>query len=196
MSIKFGLYETPQPKKYQGKQLIHARVLPTDTKRLDDICKYIGDASSLTPSDIKGTLQAFFDYMTMHLRYGSNIELEGLGHFSISLKSQQTITSKGKPTVKVTIDGVNFRCSKRLKEEIAYANLEKVKLAPPQFDSIDVRRKRMISYLKENNMINRNKYAQLNGCSYYLAGKDLKQFLQEGTIQTVGALTHKVYVLA
>lgn len=195
MSIKFGLYQTPQPEKYKGKPNIHARVLSTDTKHLEDICKYIGDASSLTPSDIKAALQAFFDYMSMNLRYGSNIELEGLGHFSVALKTQQVTMTSGKRGVKVTIDGVNFRCSKRLKNEISTAKLKKVKVPANPSTSVDTRRKRMIDYLEENGMINRQRYAWLNGCNYYLAGKDLKQFLEEGLIATEGRSTHKVYLL-
>ncbi len=89
MYIKFGLYDTPRPKGYTGKKMTHARLLPKDTKHLNEICEHINEVSSLSSADVKSALEAFFKYMSLYLQDGSNIELEGIGIFSVALKSKK-----------------------------------------------------------------------------------------------------------
>jgi predicted histone-like DNA-binding protein len=195
MEIKFTIHETPRPKDSAGKCMQHARVLPTGTKRLEDICEYINESSSLNSSDIKGALEAFFKYISSQLRAGYNVELEGLGHFSVSLHSRETKSEKGKDMVNVEINGVNFRCSPRLKNEVKKSCLKKVKRSSTPFTDIRKRKERMLEYLKEYGFINLRRYAALNACSCYRAGNDLKAFVEQGVIACSGGTTHKVYLL-
>jgi predicted histone-like DNA-binding protein len=195
MEIKFTIHETPKPKDATGECTQHARVLPYETKRLEDICEYINEVSSLNSSDVKGALEAFFKYISFQLRAGCNVELEGLGHFSVSLHSRQAKNGKGKDVVNVEINGVNFRCSPRLRNEVKKARLKKVKRSSTSFPDIRKRQERMLEYLKECGSINLRKYAALNACSRYRAGNDLKAFAEQGIIACSGGTTHKVYLL-
>jgi nucleoid DNA-binding protein len=141
-------------------------------------------------------LEALFDYVALELADGYNVELENFGHFSVALSSRQKTNNEGKERMHVTIGGVNFRCSSRLKKEVQKTELTKVKKEAHPFPSIKEREKRMIAYLKKENAINVSEYIGLNGCSRYCAQNDIKAFLEKGIIIPSGVATHKVYRLA
>ncbi len=194
MPIKFSIHQTPKPKDSTSRTIYHARIEPSGTKHLEDICEYINEASSLSPGDIKGALESFFMYISKQLQRGFNVELEGLGHFSVALCSKQVKNEQGKEVTDVEIDGVNFRCSPRLKKAVKKSQLKKVKRVSAPFPDIGKRRERMMEYLETHGTINQRQYASLNGCSRYRAGSDLKIFTDEGIIITSGGTTHKVYI--
>lgn len=191
--IRIGIYKTP---KNSGDGLSHcARVITQGTKRSDQICKFISDASSLNSSDIKGVLEALTTYIGRELSYGYSVELEGLGHFSPSVKSRQIVNEKGKTKSRACVDGVNFRCSPRLKGLVKEGSLVKIKRENLPENDLEGRKKRMLAYLEKHAYINVSVYASLNSCSRYQAGKDIKTFEQAGIIVRMGYRTHRIYVL-
>ena len=112
--IQVSIYNTPGNE--QRGPTSCARVITRDTKRMNDICEYISECSSVTSADIKGVLEALTSYIGRELSYGYSVELEGLGHFSPSVKSKEVTDQKGNTKSSASIHGVNFRCSPRLKE--------------------------------------------------------------------------------
>jgi predicted histone-like DNA-binding protein len=196
MNVKFSVYATPKPNDREGETFSHARIQPKGTKRIGDICEYIKNVSSLSPADIKGALEALFDYIALELTNGYNVELENFGHFSIALCSRQKTNGKGKKQMHITVEGVNFRCSPRFKKEVQKAKLTKIKKELPLFPSIEEREKRMIAYLEKESSINVSQYAGLNACTRYCAGNDIRAFLGKGIIIPSGITTHRVYLLA
>lgn len=194
MSLKFGVYNIPDPEN-KGKSLQHARILPQGTKRIEDICEYLSDISTLSSADIKGTLEGLTHYIGMQLKFGSSVELEGLGYFSVALKSEQTKNEKGKTIVKVSVDGVNFRCSTRLKNKVKEARPKREKRKNITGFTPEQRKTRMLEYLEKHDYINIIDYASLNGCTRYRATEDLKQHLADGIIDKMGYRTHRIYVL-
>ncbi|MDH6304857.1 putative histone-like DNA-binding protein [Parabacteroides sp. PF5-5] len=195
MRVNFTVHETPRPKTATGKKTYHARVKPTGTKYLEDICEHINEVSSLTSADVKGALEAFFKYVSSQLRAGYNVELDGLGNFSVALRSYQRKSKNGRNISSVEIDGVNFRCSPRLKNAVKNTRLKKVKRPVKAFPNIAQRQARMVEYLEKYGTINQRDYATLNACSRYYATKDLKTFHEQGLIARSGGGTHKVYLL-
>ena len=114
--IQVSIYNTPGNE--QRGPTSCARVITRDTKRMNDICEYISECSSVTSADIKGVLEALTSYIGRELSYGYSVELEGLGHFSPSVKSKEVTDQKGNTKSSASIHGVNFRCSPRLKEMV------------------------------------------------------------------------------
>lgn len=194
MSIKFSTYKTPKPGG-KGKQEEHARFITRGTKRIDEICIDISDACSVCSSDIKGVLEALTVYMGRELGYGYSIELEGIGHFTPALRTRKVSEEKGKTKYSVSVDGVNFRCSTRLKEKVKDNRPKKIKRNNISTDTIERRKYKMLEYIKRHDSINELDYVSLNSCTRYRAAKDLKQFLEEGIISKMGYKTHRVYVL-
>lgn len=91
--IQVSIYNTPGNE--QRRPTSCARVITRDTKRMNDICEYISECSSVTSADIKGVLEALTSYIGRELSYGYSVELEGLGHFSPSVKSKEVTDQKG-----------------------------------------------------------------------------------------------------
>lgn len=197
MEIKFSVYETPKPKGRENEKTVHARLQPRGTKHLEDICEHISDVASLTSSDVKGALEAFFQYMSFQLRYGYNVELDGIGLFSVALKSKEC---KDKETnrkhLMVKIDGVNFRCSTRLKKALNQSTLKKEEKTKMPFPRLTDRQERMENFLRRNDSISIRQYAMLNQCSRYYATKDLSLFVENGLLRKNGMGTHKVYLFS
>lgn len=190
MAITFKVHETPQPKERKSKPLKHARVTASSTKKMEDICTLICARSSVSSADVKAVLDSLVWIIGFNLEYGDHVELEDLGHFSPSLRTQKQ--ADGKFTV--SVDGVNFRCSDTLKRQLKRASLEKESSSPGY--SIEKRKEHMLNYIQENDCITTPIYTKLNACSHYKATSDLRQFTKEGIICRVGNGTHVMYLLA
>lgn len=195
MSIKFSVYQTPRPKGSKEK-LDHARLVSRGTKGLEEICRDLSDACTVTSADIKGVLEALTVYMGRELGYGYSIELDGIGQFSPALRTRKVLEENGRTKYQVSVDGVNFRCANRLKEMVKEEPPKKVKRKNVSSDDIETRKNKMLEYLGKKESINETDYAGMNNCTRYRAGKDLKQFLEEGVIRKMGYKTHRVYVLS
>ncbi len=190
MAIKFNVHKTPQPNDRKGKQSTHARAIVRSTKKMDDICALICERASISSADVKAVLDSFVWVIGHSLKYGDNVELEGLGHFSPSLHTQKL--PDGRSVVRS--DRVNFRCSEKLKNELKSAQLEKVDKVPDY--APEQRRARMANYLHRNESITTMNYAKLNACSRYQATADLNQYVEEGILCRVGYSTHVTYLPA
>lgn len=192
--VKVGVYKAP--KNSGRKDGICARVISAGTKRDKEIYKFINDCCSLTPSDIKGVLEALTAYIEMMLSYGYNVELEGLGHFSPAVRTEKETNAQGKEVYKVKLYGVNFRSSTRLKEAIKKSKPEKVKRNNQVVNTLEERKVKMLAYLETHLYMNAAEYARQNACTSYRANLDIKQFLKEGVIKAEGYSTHKIYMRA
>ncbi len=191
--IQVSIYKTPGNK--QGGGASCARVVTRDTKRMNELCKYISECSSVSSSDIKGVLEALTCYIGRELSDGYSVELEGLGHFSPSVKSKEVVDREGNIKSRASIHGVNFRCSARLKEMVKKNAPILVKRENLPHTGIEGRKAKMLSYLERNPYINLTGYACLNHCTRYRAGEDIKQFIKENQLTSVGSRTHRIYVL-
>ena len=178
--IQVSIYNTPGNE--QRGPTSCARVITRDTKRMNDICEYISECSSVTSADIKGVLEALTSYIGRELSYGYSVELEGLGHFSPSVKSKEVTDQKGNTKSSASIHGVNFRCSPRLKEMVKKNAPILVKRENLPKTGIEGRKTKMLSYLERNSYINLTDYAGLNNCTRYRASEDIKQFIKDNVI--------------
>ena len=191
--IKFGVYKTP--KGNATEQQSCARLISKGTMRMEDVCEYLSDSSTLTSADVKGAIEALITYIGRNLSNGYCVELEGLGHFSPALKTLQKTDEKGKTVFFARADGVNFRCAKRLRELVNKDRPLKIKRENVTSNELTDRKNKMLKFLQNNPYINLTDYASLNGCSRYRATEDMKQFMKDGIVIKMGYRTHRVYSL-
>lgn len=188
MAIQYSLYELP-PSEDGEKGKVHARAIASSTIRTDEICDLITERSALSAADVKGVLDSFAWVIRTRLAYGYNVELEELGFFSPSLKT--TRSEEGK--IQVTVDGVNFRCSKKLRKSFTGVTLAKKKReAAP---GAAARRNTLVRYLQHNSHISKRTYAAITGCSRYRADLDIRLYEEEGLLRRAGYLNQGIYVL-
>lgn len=190
MGIKFKVHETPQPKGRKAPKLSHARALCDSTVKMDRLCDMICARSTISSADVKAVLDSFVWAIGFSLESGQHVELEELGHFSPSLRTQ--LSADGKK-MQIIADNVNFRCSKKLKEELKSAELQKIKTAKKL--TFDERKKKMLDFMAQNKQITTPDYAELNGCSRYRATADLKLLVEKNVLSKIGGGTHVMYVL-
>lgn len=189
MAIKYTLHETPKPNDREGEVLTHARAVCNKTCRLDYICELVSNRSSISSADVKSVLDSFAWAIALCVNSGDHVELEELGYFSPSLRTRQM----GNGEVCVDVDGINYRCSTKLKDAVRAADLEKVNVKREEDPS--KRKKILIDYLKENGSISLRTYAGISGCSRYRAEADFEEYLQEGVIVKIGHRNRVLYLL-
>ena len=179
--VQFGIYQMPA-KNEQGtsEKRAYARLISKETKKLDEICSFINECCSVNSADIKGVLDALSKYVGRELSYGSCVELDGLGFFSPSLK----------------VDGVTFRCAKKLKKKVCESQPLKVKRTNVSKFNYEGRKAKLMAYLEMHNFINLTDYQRFVGCTYYMAKNDFKKYEEEKLVQRQGYKTHRVYILA
>ena len=78
----------------EGKKLYHPQVVTIGNVSLNDLSKEVAELSSLSTGDVKNTIDNLITVMTRHLQSSESVSLDGLGNFSLSMRS----TGKGAET--------------------------------------------------------------------------------------------------
>lgn len=195
MSIKFGWYKTPVPGDREDKQLAHARFISQGTLDTKYMCKMISMSSTISSADVKGVLEALNFWMGFYLAEGNSIELDGLGHFTPTLKTHETTNEEGKNKVSAEIDSVCFRCATSLKEQVREAGLELVKKTGSHKATQEQRLQNILAQVKEQMSINSTTCMQINRCSRFMALNDLKLLLDSNKLIQIGRGKQIMYIL-
>ena len=82
----------PDSGKNGNKMPLHPRLIPYETVSIKKLMKYAKSRSPYSEADIVGALQLITDLVTERLREGDNVEIEGLGFFSVSLQSRAVMS--------------------------------------------------------------------------------------------------------
>lgn len=194
MSLKFGWYKTPVPRDREDKQLPHARIIPQGTLDTKYMCKMIATSSTISSADVKGVLEALNFWMGFYLSEGNSIELDGLGHFTPTLKSRVKTDENGKYKVVAEADSVSFRCANSLKEQIREAGLELVKKTNTEKLPQEQRLENIMAEVAKNKCINRSTCMKLNHCSQFMALNDLKQLIDSKQLIQIGGGKQTMYI--
>ena len=184
MSATYNLFKNPG----KGDNL-HARQVNQYTIRIDELCDEISEISAFSSSDVKGMLEALKNRIASHLKYGAIVELEGLGTFNASLKCPPLSSEKQITPHLVKFSKVVFRCSKELTNELRQMKLERAN-EPSRLKGYNI-----LNYLKQNKTISSFTCRSINGCSKYIALKDLQTLLTEGKIIRLGYRSNAQYGL-
>lgn len=189
MSATYNLFKNPG----KGENL-HARQVNQYTVRIDALCEEISQISSFSSSDVKGMLDALKSRIAFHLKYGDIVELEGLGTFNASLKCPPLPTEKQITPHLVKFNKVVFRCASELKNELRFMKVERAD-EPSRLKGYpsEKRKANILAYIDNNDAISTQECRSINGCSKYLALKDISELLQEGKIVRLGYRSNAQY---
>ena len=70
-----------------GKKLFYPRAVRVATVSTDQIAKEVSAYSSLTPGDVKNTIDNLVTVMTTHLQSSESVTLDGLGTFRMMINA-------------------------------------------------------------------------------------------------------------
>lgn len=197
MAANYSLFKNPGKEgKEDGETRLHARLVNQNTIRMDKLAEEISDICSFSSADVKGMLEAFKSRLAFHMKYGDIVELEGLGTFAVSLKCPSLTDEKSIKPHCVKFSKVVFRSSKELKMKLRDMKVERASGGSRIKGLSDEKRKaNILSFLKNENTISSSECRGLNGCSKYVALKDLKVLLAKGLIVRLGYRTNAQYAL-
>lgn len=196
MTAQYGLFRNPPHKGEKESNILHARIIPGRTIRIDRVTREISECTSFSPGDVKGLLQAFADVLVSYLEDGDEVELEGLGHFSVSLKCPKITSPRQVRAEDINFKSVNFRCSKEITERLRSMKVErKPGSSKPVKYTVEERKEKILKYLGKHETVMSSECMGINECTRYLALKDLKELIAEKKIVKEGYRKVVVYML-
>ena len=194
MTAIYKMEQNP-PKKGSGKKVVlHPRIVPRDTVSTDRLIEEASSRSTYTDGDLKGAVRLLADMLKEKLRDGYNVYLDGIGYFSVSLKSRPVEDKKELRSESVHFKNVNFRCCARLKHELKTMPVERYKEPKVTDFSQEEKESQLLRYLERHAYITTLAYQGLNGCTQYRARKELKQFVADGILVEDGTRRMCIYV--
>lgn len=194
----------------EGKRRVYPKMVPYRTlSRKEFVEQMQSYHRDLSQGTIEAVLTDVEDVLVRMLSMGYNVNLEGLGTFSLSLGFEDD-----KPTEmqtdddmmkyrKVGVKNVNFNSSPEFVKAVKMetdCDLERVmsgvKVIRKQLYSKEERIARALSVLEKNVAITLGDYAYINDMSRTAASLELKEITQDPTspIRSIGRGSHKVWV--
>lgn len=195
---------------HTGKRKVYPKMVVNRTLSRKEFIKRMHDYHrGISPSTTEAVLMDVEEILVEMLSMGYNVNLEGLGTFSLSLgfednKPTEMQGDDDKMTYrKVGVRDVNFKASpdfiKAVKQETDH-DLERdmggVKLILKKKYSREERIARALDVIEENGFIGLTDYAYINNLSRTAASLELKEIDHDETvpIRSVGKHSHKVWV--
>lgn len=134
---------------------------------------------------MKGILQLFQDMMVDFLMFGYNVELEGIGTFSVSLKSRPVMEKKEIRAESIHFKDVKFRASKELKDRLKTMPVfrDEYQASDPAYLSAKECEQQVFRYLETHPFILLKNYMSICGCSRSKASLDLRRMVDEGKLR-------------
>ena len=195
---------------HTGKRKVYPKMVVNRTlSRKEFIERMQGYHRGISASTTEAVLMDVEEILVEMLSMGYNVNLEGLGTFSLSLgfeddKPTEMQGDDDKMTYrKVGVRDINFKASpdfiKSVKQETD-RDLERdmggVKLILKKIYTREERIARALDVIDENGFIGLTDYANINNLSRTAASLELKEIDsdQEAPIRSVGQHSHKVWV--
>lgn len=186
MSANYKLVRTPNPKSDGQVLPYHVRFASNGTIHTKEFMTVARDRSSFTEGDIRGVLQLVQDMMAEYLMMGYNVEVEGIGTFSISLKAPLVDNKRKMRSEQVSFRTVLYRPSANLRERLQPMPVYRAEEVKKNEFTREECQRRMENYLTNNSFITGTDYMLLNHCSRAKASIDLRRLKKEGILKRIG----------
>ena len=186
MAAEYKLVRNPNPHKDGEEQPYHARLVSKGTMDVEEFMEWAKVRSSFSTADIIGVVQLLQDMIVDGLKFGYNIELEGIGVFSASLKCRSTLMDKKIRAESIHFKDVNFRASKKLKDRLRSMDVSRAEEVKKKEFSPEEREQRLLSYLETRKFITCRTYMRLNQISRSQATKEIHMYLSNKVLTCHG----------
>lgn len=184
MTAKYKLVRNPNPDRSKDSQSLplHPRLISCGTISTEELIDTAKEQSSFSPADMKGVLQLLQDVMAEYLKAGYNVELKGIGIFSVSLEGKSTIMNDKVRSESICFKNVNFRAAKELKERLKTMTVFKGqdKANEQAALSLEECKQSVLEFLVSSPYLTQKDYAKLCKCSTSKASIDLRKFVEYG----------------
>lgn len=195
MPVKFDLYNNPEKEGVISPKL-HAKVITRGVVDTRNLGESINKKCSLTPSDVWGVLTALRTEFYEAFSQGYSVHLEGIGHFSLSLKCEPDVDPKYVSSKDIKVKGIRFVPEKEL--------LEMLKAVQFEHDTDDSRHSsdmghpemmaKIDRYFSENQFLRRVDFEKMTGFNKSKALRTLKELVKNGVLKNVGTVNMPMYI--
>ena len=186
MAANYKLVRNPNPNAKEPEKTLplHPRLVSSGTLYWDKFIERAKARSTFSPTDMKGIMQLFQDMMVDYLMAGYNIELGGIGTFSVSLQGRPEMEKSKIRSESIHFKTVRFRASKELKERLKAMPVfrDKEKASDPSYLPAEACEEELFHFLETNPYITSREYRTICGCSRSKAALDLRKYTQEGKL--------------
>ena len=194
----------------EGKRRVYPKMVTNRTlSRKEFVKKMQGYHRGISESTTEAVLMDVADMLVNVLSMGYNVNLEGIGTFSLSLgfEDDKPTEMQGEEDKmayrKVGVKDINFKASPELLKSVKQEtdrDLERdmggVKVIRKQLYSREERIARALEMIEANGFITLSDYAYINNLSRTAASLELKEITADRTspIDSMGSGSHKVWV--
>ena len=206
---KYKLQEMPDVHN-TGKRRVYPKMVTNRTlSRKEFVKKMQGYHRGISESTTEAVLMDVADMLVNVLSMGYNVNLEGIGTFSLSLgfEDDKPTEMQGEEDKmayrKVGVKDINFKASPELLKSVKHEtdrDLERdmggVKVIRKQLYSREERIAHALEVIETNGFVTLSDYAYINNLSRTAASLELKEITADRTspIDSMGSGSHKVWV--
>lgn len=195
MPIKFDLYKNPEKEGIVAPKL-HAKVITKDVMTTKNLRDKINSKCTVSPADVAAVLTALNSEMFEALSDGYSLHLEGIGHFSLSLKCAPDVNPKHVSASDISVKGIRFSPDKELLEKFKTVEFERLKDASRHSENMGMSEilEKLDTYFKENQFMRRLDFEKLTGFTKSKAIRTLKQLVEDGVLKNAGTKQMPMYI--
>lgn len=203
---KYEMREMPDVRK-TGQHILYPKMKVNRQVTTDELCRNITAGSTLTPADIKATIDAVAHELARQMADGNSVKLDGIGTFSARLglneEAERETIGEDKPrrnAQSIRVTGVNFRCDNNLIGR-THQQCDLVRdSSTGRLNTSSITKeeglKLALTYLESHPYLTVIDYMQMTGKKRGTATLELREFAndpQSGLIAQ-GSASHRVYV--
>ena len=202
----YEMQESNLPGK-DGERVLFPRMRLWGQMDLDEITKNICRASTFTPGDVKGMVQALSEEIARGMAEGRSVKIDGIGVFTPALGLREGFEretgkegERRRNATSICVSRIHFRADKELLQETAsHCRLErstrKFRKSSTRYTP-EERLRLAKEYLETRPYLTVANYAALTGLLRDTARKELNNWVEDKSsgIGSSGRGTHKVYV--
>lgn len=197
MAINYAFYKTSGITAKEESKTI-ARIKTHHRRNLRDLAQEIKEATTATEGDILLVVESLVSKMASAMLQGCNVEIDGLGTFSLSLGGDVRENKNGDPYLhNPHVRGVNFRPNRDFLKRFASANFTSRNLpahiSRPATDE-EVREK-VVAALREHTVLSFDKIRDILQMTTTTARRRLRPLIDDGTILSIGTRAKAFYRL-
>lgn len=196
MCAKYAFYKNPPNRETGETGSLYAKVVSGGKITTDQLADEIAGRSTFSSGDVKGVVKALSEMLHYHLSEGETVDIDGIGNFSVTLKTPKDITDpKQIRAESIRFNNVVYRTSPELKHKLKTIPLVRAVLPKRKDLAEEERLANILSKLKDERLVSSTDCMLFNHCSRYQALKDLKKLNEQGKITWLGRGKQKYYVL-
>lgn len=183
MAIRYDFFRNANSMD-SNRERYHPRPTHVVTVGNENLLKELKELSGLSVGSVTAVLKSLNQVLARHLSNGDNVNLDGVGTFSVSLSAPETRTPTATRASSIKVKSVNFRCDQDLRDEVmnrATFVRDRVKTQSPDLDTHQLV-VLLAGYFRKNRYLSRKTFQELTLLNESTAIRRLQMLREKGYI--------------